>query len=314
MNKFAFALVIFLVYMIGAQISFAFLLPAETILENNVSPRKYLKRISVAHKIDFLEGFYTPVSFQCGETIYFKNNATVRFDYLCNGVPLTLLRKGKERKIIYNKKIESLESQVPLHFWPALFFTTDMESLIQSLTSAALIEAEREKAQEETPEEENPKEKNKDTKEKAAAPAQWKISASVSLTRLGKIERAAPEKLEKNLILLLSPFGDSSKKIFFEKDLFLPQKIEYDGREIIFKNYRGLTFSSRLTFKYPQKIEVQESGIPGISLESLFEKIDVSTNYADNFFSSKIIAGQQTKAFDNPIHKEVLDKFVREYR
>jgi hypothetical protein len=181
-----------------------------------------------------------------------------------------------------------------------------MESLIQSLASREFIEVEREETQEE-----NPEEKNKDTKEKSAG---WKISASVSLVRLGKIERAAPEKLEKNLILLLSPFGDSSKKIFFEKDLFLPQKIEYDGREIVFKNYRELTFSSRFTFKYPQKIEVQESGISGISLESSFEKIDVSTNYADNFFSSKMIAGQQAKAFDDPIHKEVLDKFVREYR
>lgn len=305
MNKFAFALFIFLIALhLWPQTSLAFLLPAETILENNVSTRKYLKRISVAHKIDFLEGFYTPISFQCAETIYFKNNTTVRFDYLCNGVPLTLLRKRKERKIIYNKKIESLESQVPLHFWPALFFTTDMESLIPSLTHAELIEAEREE----------PEEENKDTKEKPAKAAQWKISASVSLTKLGKIERAAPEKLEKNLILTLSPFGDSSKKIFFEKDLFVPQKIEYDGREILFKNYREFTFSSRLIFKYPQRIEVQESGIPGISLESSFEKIDASTNYADHFFSPKIIAGQQTKAFDNPIYKEVLDKFVREYR
>lgn len=311
MNKFAFALFIFLVALhLCPQTSFAFLLPAETILENNVSTRKYLKRISVAHKIDFLEGFYTPVSFQCAETIYFKNNTTIRFDYLCNGVPLTLLRtggtggtgrSGKERKIIYNKKIESLEA-LPLHFWPALFFTTDMESLIPSLVNAELIEAEVNQ------------EENKDTKEKAAKTAQWKISAFVSLVKLGKIERAAPEKLEKNLILLLSPFGDSSKKIFFEKDLFLPQKIEHDGREIIFKNYKELTFSSRLIFKYPQRIEIQESGIPGISLESSFEKIAAPTNYADNFFSPKIIAGQQTKAFDDPIHKEVLDKFVREYR
>lgn len=293
MNKFPFAWFIFIIfYFFVPQISLAFLLPAETILENNVSTRKYLKRISVAHKIDFLESFYSPVSFQCAETIYFKNNSTVRFDYLCNGVPLTLLRtgrNGKERKIIYNKKIEPLEA-LPLHFWPALFFTTDMESLIPSLVNAELIEAEREEL------------------------SQWKISAFVSLVKLGKIERAAPEKLEKNLILLLSPFGDSSKKIFFEKDLFLPQKIEYDGREIIFKNYRELTFSSRFIFKYPQRIEIQESGIPGISLESSFEKIAASKNYADNFFSPKTIAGQQTKAFDDPIHKEVLYKFVREYR
>lgn len=309
MNKFPFAWFIFLIFYFSVpQISLAFLLPAETILENNVSTRKYLRKISVAHKIDFLEGFYSPVSFQCAETIYFKNNSTIRFDYLCNGVPLTLLRtgrNGKERKIIYNKKIEPLEA-LPIHFWPALFFTTDMESLIPSLVNAELIEAEREEPEEE--------EENKDTKEKAAKTAQWKISASVSLVKLGKIERAAPEKLEKNLILLLSPFGDSSKKIFFEKDLFLPQKIEYGGREIVFKNYRGLTFSSRLTFKYPQRIEVQESGIPGISLESSFEKIDASTNYADNFFSPKIIAGHEMKAFDNSIYKEVLDKFVREYR
>ncbi|MEK7791150.1 MAG: hypothetical protein AAB309_05955 [Deltaproteobacteria bacterium] len=306
MNKFPFAWFIFFFYFFGPQTSLAFLLPAETILENNVSTRKYLKRIFVTHKIDFLEGFYTPISFRCVETIYFKNNSTIRFDYLCNGVSLTLLRtgrNGKERKMIYNKKVESLDA-APLHFWPALFFTTDMESLIPSLTHAELIEAEREESEEE----------NKNTKEKAPQTAQWKISASVSLTKLGKIERAAPEKLEKNLILLLSPFGDSSKKIFFEKDLFLPQKIEYDGREILFKNYRELTFSSRLIFKYPQKIEVQESGIPGISLESSFEKIDTSTNYADNFFSPKIIAGHEMKAFDDPIHKEVLDKFVREYR
>lgn len=300
MNKFSFALFIFL---ICPRISLAFLLPAETIIENNVSTRKYLRGVSVAHKIDFLEGFYSPVSLQCAETIHFKNNSMIRYDYLCNGVPLTLLRKGKERKIIYNKKIESLDA-APLHFWLALFLTTDTESLIQSLAGAGLIEAEREEVEEE----------NKETKETKDKTLRWKISASVSLTKLGKIERAAPEKLEKNLILLLSPFGDSSKKIFFEKDLFLPQKIDYEGREIIFKNYRELTFSSRLVLRYPKIIEIQESGIPGVSLESSFEKINVSTKYTDDFFSPKMIAGQQTKAFEEATHKEILEKFVREYR
>lgn len=273
----------------------AFLLPAYTLLENNTLPRKYLKGLSISHKIDFLEGFYSPVSFRCEETIYFKNNETVRFDYLCNGVPLTLLYKGKERKLIYNKKITSLET-APLGWLPALFLTTQIESLIQSLARAEFIEAEEQIREEEKEE------------------PLWKVSASVLLVRLGKIERSTPEKLEKNLTLSLSPFNDSTKKIFFEKDIFLPQKIEYQGRNIIFKNYRGLTFSSRLTLKYPQKIEVREDDTSGILFESLFEKIRLQPNAPQEFFKAVKIAAEQSKSFDDPTKKEILEKFIQEYR
>lgn len=283
----------------------AFLLPAYTLLENNTSPRKYLKGLSISHKIDFLEGFYSPVSFRCEEMLYFKNNEIVRFDYLCNGVPLTLLYKGKERKIIYNKKITSLET-APLGWLPALFLTTQIEPLIQSLARAKFIEVE---IGQESPEEEKEPKKDKDKEEPF-----WNVSASVLLVRLGKIERSTPEKLEKNLTLLLSPFSDSSKKIFFEKDTFLPQKIEYQGRDLIFKNYRELTFSSRLTLKYPQKIEVQEDDTPGILFESLFEKIRLQPNIPQDFFKATKIASEQSRSFDDPAKKEVLEKFIQEYR
>lgn len=286
----------------------AFLLPAHTLLENNVFPRKYLKGLSISHKIEFLEGFYSSASFRCEETISFKNNEMVRFDYLCDGVPLTLLYKGKERKIIYNKKTTPLEI-TPLGWLPALFLTTQIEPLIQSLARAEFIEAE---IVQENPEEENPKPEKEQKKDKEEP--FWSVSASVLLVKLGKIERSTPEKLEKNITLLLSPFSDSSKKIFFEKDIFLPQKIDYRGRGILFKNYRELTFSSRLALKYPQKIEIQEDDTTGIVLESLFEKIRLQPNFPKDFFKASKIASEQSKAFDDPAHKEVVEKFIQEYR
>src|SRR3989338_6554806 len=216
----------------------AFLLPAKTVLQNNVASRKFLKEVQLSQTLHFLEGFYSPKAFDCEEKISVSALLnTSRFDYTCQGVSYTLIRTAKVNKVIYNKTIETRPS-VPLNAWPALFFTTDFPSLIQSLTHNEFISAE-EKETEETPtdprspigvgdklrgDDKLPKEKD------------WNIEGTISLVRLGKIEKSTPQKLEKNVVLLLTaPSG--SQKIWFEKDLFLPQKMEIGGRIFVFQNY-----------------------------------------------------------------------------
>src|SRR3989338_1685695 len=84
--------------------SFAFLLPAKAVLQNNVASRKFLKEVQISQTIHFLEGFYSPQAFDCQETISVSALSNMsRFDYLCQGISYTLLRTPKASKVIYNK-------------------------------------------------------------------------------------------------------------------------------------------------------------------------------------------------------------------
>lgn len=271
--------------------TFAFLLPPETILQNNVSQRSFLKSIIIQHQIQFLEGFYSPKAFSCKETLYFVTTGLFRADYLCDSIPYSFIRNTKERKTIYNKLITQLEFS-PLNFWPGLFLTTQADNLIQSLSHHQFISAEEQMIN-----------------DKKA----WSIDASVSLVRLGKIEKSTPEKLERNVTLLVS--GDSGK-IWFEKDLFLPQKIEYEGKTLLFKQYKDYPFNAvrKLSFKYPQKIEIQESEIAGVLIETKDIQLNPSLDAA--LFNSALVSKKINMAFsdENQTHKEVLEQFIFEYR
>src|SRR3989338_3321560 len=163
--------------------SFAFLLPAKTVLQNNVASRKFLKEVQLSQTLHFLEGFYSPKAFDCEEKISVSALLnTSRFDYTCQGVSYTLIRTAKVNKVIYNKTIETRPS-VPLNAWPALFFTTDFHSLIQSLSYNEFISAE-EKETEETPTDPRLSGDDKLPKQK-----DWNIEGTISLIRLGKIEK-----------------------------------------------------------------------------------------------------------------------------
>ncbi len=289
----------------------AFLLPAKTILQNNVASRKFLKEIELTQTLHFLEGFYSPHAFDCEETIYVSATlSALRFDYTCQGFVYTVLRAAKTTKIIYNKTIES-RPNTPLSSWPALFFTTDFPSLIQSLTYNEFISAE-EKEQATTP-------------DKPAPEKDWNIEGAISLVRLGKIEKSTSQKLEKNVTLLLSsPKG--SQKIWFEKDLFVPQKMEQGGRLFSFQNYRELPISTfgKTFFRYPQKIVLQEGEAPGITLESDSAKIFINRKLSlgtlKDLFDAQKIAKDTKKTNVTAVSeemsyiKEVLEKFTLEYR
>ncbi|MBI3016745.1 MAG: hypothetical protein HYY62_01915 [Deltaproteobacteria bacterium] len=289
----------------------AFLLPAKTVLQNNVSSRKFLKEVQLSQTLHFLEGFYSPKAFDCEEKISISALLNMsRFDYVCQDVSYTLLRTAKANKVIYNKTIETKPS-VPLNAWPALFFATDFPSLIQSLSHNEFISAE-EKEEEEAASDPRLRGDDKGSKEK-----DWNIEGTISLVRLGKIEKATPQKLEKNVVLLLTaPSG--SQKIWFEKDLFLPQKMEIGGRTFVFQNYREIPILplKKTFFRYPQKIEIQEGEVPGITIESDSTKTLVNPKFSKDIFDAQKISKINTTSVseETSYMKEVLEKFILEYR
>jgi len=281
--------------------SFAFLLPAKTVLQNNVASRKFLKEVEVSQTIHFLEGFYSSKAFDCTEKIYISApfNAS-RFDYTCEGIFYTLLRTPKTSKVIYNKAIET-RSLLPLHAWPALFFSLDFPSLLKSLEHSEFISVEEKKEDTSL----QNKEKN------------WNVEGTISLVRLGKIEKSTPQKLEKNVALLLSaPLG--SQKIWFEKDLFTPQKMEIGGRTLMFQNYRQTPIPplKKTFFYYPQKIEVQEGESSGITIESDSAQILINPKFSKDVFDPQKVTKKNTTAAteETSYIKEVLEKFILEYR
>ncbi len=285
-------------------IAFAFLLPAKTVLQNNVASRKFLKEVELSQTIHFLEGFYSPQTFDCEEKIYVSAllNAS-RFDYTCQGFLYTVLRTPKTTKIIHTKSIET-RSVTPLNAWPALFFSLDFTSLLQSLEHSEFISTE-EKKEEDSSSAQPPKEKD------------WTVEGTISLARLGKIEKSTPQKLEKNVTLLLSaPSG--SHKIWFEKDLFVPQKMEMGGRTLVFQNYREISIPplNKTFFRYPQKVEIQEGETSGITLEADNTKILVNPKFSkDTFDAQKIVKRNITPVTEETSYiKEVLEKFILEYR
>ncbi|MBI3019130.1 MAG: hypothetical protein HYY61_04490 [Deltaproteobacteria bacterium] len=301
-------IVVLIILLHWPLVTFAFLLPAKTVLQNNIASRKILKEVGVSQTIHFLEGFYSPRAFDCQETISVSAllNAS-RFDYTCQGIFYTLLRTGKVSKVIYHKTIET-RPEAPLNAWPALFFTTDFPSLLQNLIHNEFISAGEK--------EEEPASPNQPAKEK-----DWNIEGTISLARLGKIEKSTPQKLEKNVTLLLSaPSG--SQKIWFEKDLFVPQKMEVGGRVLIFQNYQETPIPplKKTFFRYPQKIEVQEGGATGITIELDSTKVLINPKFSKDVFDAQKIAQKTVKTNSTAVSeetsyiKEVLEKFILEYR
>lgn len=281
----------FITLFFPVSVSFAFLLPPETILQNNVSQRAFLRSAVIQHQILFLEGFFSPTAFSCKETMFFSAPESLRVDYLCDNVAYGFIRTSKNLRTIYEKKVENREL-TPFNYWPSLFLLPSVNALIKNLSHFRFISAEEEILNDKK---------------------SWSIDAAVSLVKLGKIEKSTPQKLEKNTTLLLS---GSSGKTWFEKDLFLPQKIEYEGRDLVFKNYKEypLKGSAKLSFKYPQKIEIQESQIAGIILDT--SSITLNPSLDPNVFNSAPITKKNVTAFseENSRRKEVLEKFIVEYR
>ena len=164
-----------------------------------------------------------------------------------------------------------------LHFWPALLLTNTPELLIKTLSQFGFIGIEGEE-----------------------------IEGTISLERLGRIEKSTPLKKEKNIVLLLSS-PSTSNKIWFEKDLFLPQKIEHENRTFLFKNFRQLFLPNykKISFSYPQYTEIQEEGVGIITVETDFNRLKLNqpleTPITKNTLTDETI-------------KEILEKFISDYR
>lgn len=296
--------------------SFAFLLPAKTVLQNNVASRKFLKEVQLSQTLHFLEGFYSPKAFDCEEKIYISAPLEAfRFDYTCQGILYTLLRTPKAMKVIYHKTVEE-KPYVPLNAWPALFFSWDFPSLLQSLEHSEFILAE-EKAVEEPASDNVSLDPRGGGDDKLPKEKEWAVEGAISLVRLGKIEKSTPQKLEKNVTILLSaPSG--TQKIWFEKDLFVPQKMEFGGRVLVFQVYQETPIlpSKKTAFRYPQKTELQEGEASDIAIESDTTKTLINPKFPKDVFDvRKIVKKNNTAASEETSYiKEVLEKFILEYR
>lgn len=274
----------------AAQLN-AFILPVHTILENNASSKTGLRNAVLVHDIQFLEGFYSPLTFSCKENIYYQAPKSLRVDISCGNVVMVLLSSEKNRKLVYNKIVNDQEVH-PLHYLLSLFLSSDLNVLLPSLHQAQFIEA---------------------TEKIEADLKTWEVQSTVSLTRLGRIEKSIPTKLEKNLAYLIQ--GDH--KLWLEKDLYLPQKIEYQGQILLFQKYKDLgTIGPKNSFKYPELIQITEEDIPGVTLQSQYGSILLNTKLNSNVFQSSTALKRAATAFgdDDAPKKEVLEKFISQYR
>lgn len=281
--------------------TFSFLLPATYLLRNNVSTRTNIKRIALSHQIKFIDGFYSSSPFSCRENIYFEDEKNFRIDYLCEEASYTILKTPSARQMIYKKKIEKRD-QRPAHFLLSLLLFQHVDPLIHSLNHDHFIHAEELSSNGES---------------------DWNIEGTVSLVRLGEIEKSLPEKLEKNVTLLLSAPDGSDKHIWLEKDLFLPQKISNEGREIIFKHYKEISTLQEKhprLLKYPATIEIQEGGLSRIVIESDFSQFKINPDFDKDLFKpKKIVMHHEKSTSKNALElpekdKETLEKFIEEYR
>ena len=299
------------------QAGSAYQISAEFLLKNNVSHRKYLRSVTLHQKIKFLEGLYSPAPFTCHETIYFQSHEKIRIDYQCGDVTYTHLYEKPRVTAIYHQKITPREARSP-HFLTALFLYKKEDPLIRLMSDFQFVHAEvKEPAPDplELTEEDAPPLPKKPKEKKEKQETEWDVTGTVSLTKLGKLEKSQPEKMEDNSVLLLSSPVDSGQQIWFSKKLFLPQKISYAGRDILFRNYREVSNQYNLFFRYPQFIEIQETGISGIIIESLWDRLEINPKYEKDFFNAETIVKKRSTSFpqDSKI-KIVLEKFISEYR
>lgn len=271
--------------------SHAFILPIHAILENTAALKTGLRTAVISHDIKFTEGFYSPISFGCKETIYFQSPATIRIDYVCGNVNMILVSSEKSRKIFYNQGATN-QDPTPLHSFLALFLSSDANILIPSLTQSQFIQA--------TETIEN------DLKT-------WDVQAPVSLARLGKIEKSVPLKLEKNLTYLIQ----SGQKLWLEKDLYVPQKAEVQGQIVLFHKYREIPLKgSKNAFRYPETVQISEADIPGVVLQTHFDEILLNPKLDSTLFQTDSFAKKAVGAFlaEESSKKEVLEKFISQYR
>jgi len=116
-------------------------------------------------------------------------------------------------------------------------------------------------------------------------------------------------------VLLLTSPENEDKKIWFDKDLYLPQKITYGGREIIVKNYKEISNKYKRFFRYPKNVEISENDVLGISIETEYDEMAVNPKFEPNHFHAKTILEQRTTSFKGKTDmKEVLVKFIQDYR
>ncbi|MBI2645710.1 MAG: hypothetical protein HYW85_01525, partial [Deltaproteobacteria bacterium] len=69
-------------------------------------------------------------------------------------------------------------------------------------------------------------------------------------------------------------------------------------------------------FRYPQKIEIQEGEVPGITIESDSTKTLVNPKFSKDIFDAQKISKINTTSVseETSYMKEVLEKFILEYR
>lgn len=278
----------FLIFFFSSP-SFSYLPSAETIIRNNANERLFLKGLKLSHKILFPE-------FQCEETLYFTSSNILRTDFQCHNTFYTLLRTQNSLKQIYNQKVNLLTAR-PLSFLPALLLLKDEELLFSLLSHFQFISAEK-------------TEPKKDEDKKA----EWTLTGMVSLVRTGKIEKGTQNKLERNVDFLLTSPTESSNQIWFDKNLFLPQKIQHEETEILFQNYREIPVREKRSFRYPQKVEIQKGNSLQITIETLFDKIDANPSFEKKDFDPIWIAKNQSSSEGAENIKETLEKFISEYR
>lgn len=226
-------------------------------------------------------------------------------DYLCDGILLSVLEVNQQRKLFYHGSVIELESR-PMSYWPALFLSADENHLIESLSYFNFILA-------------KPLENKIDLPDKWHEPIpnkSWVLEGQLKLSRLGLIQKSDPHTLERNKVSqLVSPVADHHE-VWLDHDLFLPIKITFEDKDIVFKNYQNLSQLQTIPYAYPSTIEIQKEGLSGVVIDTLPEFFGLNTPFEGKIFSQAQLRNQTQKGFPESLSyiKEILERFILEFR